>query len=128
MLVFSFRTDFALEYKGILFGVVEVKTPEKLLPAAMLQMLMTMVQMQYHPGVPYIGILTDGFRYILTKLQGKHFVLERQVTKQRLHPLLMVHSAENWNELFQICNNMDSIIKTAIANITLLSVNSTCNF
>lgn len=100
-----------MEYKGFCVGVVEVKIPKTLGPDSVSQLLQPLMKLQVKnkdSRVAYLGILTDGFRYVFVKLQGKKFIFEN--AKSDADPGIKIHTLTTWADVETLLKHMRSIL------------------
>lgn len=119
------RVDFALAHENVVFGVVEVKTPKTMTKNALAQLLVSLLRLQRvhnEERMQYLGILTDGFRFILVKLQGNEFVFESTKTMQREE--VKIHSVVSWDHLRELCEFLRYVIASVTANLLKVAQNS----
>lgn len=117
--------DFALAHENVVFGVVEVKTPKTMTKNALAQLLVSLLRLQRvhnEERMQYLGILTDGFRFILVKLQGNEFVFESTKTMQREE--VKIHSVVSWDHLRELCEFLRDVIASVTANLLKVAQNS----
>ena len=104
--------DFVLEHNGYHFGAIEVDQ-KKFTPAGMAEFLLSMMKLQQahkNDGLQYVGVFTNGYRFIFVTLKGMQFTFEYFSSKAK------VHKAVNWNDLFTIGVTFYSVVKQTIDN------------
>lgn len=119
------RVDYALEYKGLCVGVVEVKTPKTLRPDSVAKLLLPLMKLQAKnrdSRMAYLGILTDGYRYVFATLQGEKFIFENANSVD--DPRIKIHMPQKWGDLNELMKYIHSILDYNIGLLTTFSTSS----
>ena len=120
--------DYQLFYKDVPIAVIETKRPPELKEKCFAQVVLQLLNHQRQaesPDIPFVGLLTDSYRWVFLILEGNSLTIEQERNTftsyfepcsssgkvQNSSPKLKVHLVKKWNDLFEVIEIFVSAIE-----------------
>ena len=119
------RSDYILESDGKIISSVELKAPYAINKDCIVPLMLQLLKIQHYqqdPSAQYLGILTDGYKYVLIYLQGSKFTFERDPEGKKTQ--VKVHKAKTWADVIAVMN----VLCDAVENCINSKNNQKCRF